>query len=414
MNAAWILMISLFCCSVNAADLSPNQLPLSSRALSNLMNPNPNGCDSCSQEPTAYHLREVTKDFSALWAKTPCRELFATTPPALTPKQLALLRPIKGEWWPVCSLSDLSYTMASSPKQSLDSIIKEVVNEFASADACAADPSKTRNQEGYTSPTRENRELGIMDLAARKKYENLIEKARQRVMNSCCGGNTDCRGKMSKIPIVYCKPEPDPKKPDPCIEDSTYYFDEHGDGSGELHVSPLFFLRPEIPSDDLFTLGHEFGHACSDMLRLTAAKTSAEVRRFNKYFYDIYDPETGEPTSACKITSSVVAIYRQLFKDISIDDGAFGCLLSTSRGLTYARFKDQPCYHSCPARALDESFADAVGFLNSSDDDPTTLYNDACSAIRDHEHPFPMDDLKCLLSSPKFRDIMSSGLGCER
>jgi len=412
--ASVLLLLSSL--SAVAQDDATLQTGMTGDAISKIMNPHAETCDSCTGVAT-YALRKPNKDF---YKDTPCSEILSTHPPSDLASSMSALDKINGEWWPVCSLSFLNDAREKKFDRSLFSAFsvtastEKVAENFAHRDKCARKPSSMLGADGYIPPTQKKEHLAVMTPDQVKAYLAQVSEVRAQVTDQCCSSNpaieSDCRISMGTLKIGVCKPETDPKKPDPCAEDDTYFLASEDESTlGEVDLSP--FMEDGSPHDGLFTLHHEFGHACSQALRNISARASSDYEKVND---NAHVDTPGKPTTGCDLTPEFRRVYTSLLGRFGVNADSADCLLKGADALKNKRFQAGACLGGCPVAAIEESFANTVAFASAEHYNAKIIDWDVCHSTRDTEHLLMVDELRCVLRSSGFAEKFETGLGCSK
>jgi hypothetical protein len=412
--ASVLLLLSSL--SAVAQDDPPPQMGISGDAILKMLNPHTETCDTCAGAAT-YALRKPNKNF---YKDTPCSEILSTHPPSDLVNSMSALDKVDGEWWPVCSLSFLNDAREKKLNPSLFSAFsvsastEKVAENFANRDDCARKASTMRGADHYLAPTQKKEHFTVMNSDQIKAYLSQVAVVQARVTDQCCSSNpaieSDCRQAMGTIKVVLCKPVTDPKKPDPCSEDDTYFQASQDAGQlGEVDLSP--FLKDGLAHDDSFTINHEFGHACSQALRNISATASSDFEKVND---NRYQDTPGKPTVDCDLTPEYMSVYTSLFHRFGVGDDSVGCLINGATALKNKRFQTGACLGGCPVAGIEESFANTVALASAEHFDAKIIDWGVCHGTRDNEHLLVMDDLRCDLRSSGFAEKLETGLGCRK
>ena len=358
-------------------------------------------------------------------------------------------------WWPVC----MPFRVASSPTTNVTRTYTNTIDWMAngtgssrSVDICSWPKSQNRYSADYVPPSRQDRTLNLATSAQRAALNTEIQEARSQSATTCCGTNADCLRLMNSVRVQWCSSDatragygtPDlsggATMSDECIENGTYYSCSSEENElrwraisnvylsdGTIDTNAVAQLRGHYPftpggitlgpyitsAGDFRTkvrvIGHEFGHACSQIKRQIA------INEGNTTFISQMRASMLK-SSSCNLTTSTRAAYLNLFGNAGISTASSSCLMGVADKATQMRFRApaQPCENGCPRAFVEENIADwqSMMALDESRWIPTVVPG-FCNYLRDAQHPWSWDVMACFVQTPSFADKIKRSSGCR-
>lgn len=362
------------------------------------------------------------------WRRTQCSELFGESPPAWL-KELDPDAFFIREWWPLCSLTDLQSARHNTPGQPLSKYIAISDMHLAFRDLCAY-PGADRFSASYVTPSQDSAGLTpinkvsssspvtipraqVLSEEQKKEAEYRLESLKSKIIGPCCGGNSQCESRFSKLKFRWCQPQSDPNQPDHCI-DGAFFSYSWPPFQGQIDISPLL-NRDGLPQDDSFTIAHELGHSCSIARKVTLLfeePTLSNNGHLQQETHRIPGPDE-TMTSACKLDDTYVEWYKKSFEALGASSETFECLLAVASKADSHRFGSQPCTRGCPRQHLEEALAEWVAYRFEARGPNSILRADTCHGNRDSWHPLDADVLRCALKTHQMRKTLQEASGCR-
>ncbi len=360
---------------------------------------------------------ENSGDEAIFWRGISCQDLFSSVPPPNHPGASAL------SWRPLCSVTRINKNLHTSPNSSFEKAIQEEHQNALQHDLCAQGAKAyLEDDAGYKPHSQNEQHITPMTLEDRIAYQKLIEQIRDETSQSCCGNDSECARWFKKVRISFCVPEEDPAKPDPCTEDGTYFNVSDASGlqkfyrgkiqnltlpRGEIDIAPLKVESTGTPNDNVDTIVHELGHACSFARRILA------VKHGDRAAYDQVKVGEGSAATYCKLSPAVVKTYSDLYLKLGLSSATFQCASKYSASAVDNRFVDGQCEKGCPMSAIEEGLADTLALKNVHTNAGTLTLDDFCRGLRDNEHPLASDVLACALKTPSIDQRVREWTGCR-
>ena len=246
----------------------------------------------------------------------------------------------------------------------------------------------------------------------------------------CCNGvgarHHTCQAIFDRTPVLPCVASRSDEGFGDCVRGAYYTTILHPswDGSifrvglsgsiaqghtriGRITVAPLV-LPDGTPYDNVFVIRHELGHLCSDALRHSMMLSG--VREAHDELYELQgqgSPDEDEESPRCVLTPAAESVYRQLWRDLGIEEASYRCLADAIRRL--------PCADRCPRSLMEEAFADWFAMqLTPPPERIPHIFPNACFGIQDTQHLFFGTVMACLSRSPNARAYLEASLQCRR
>lgn len=333
------------------------------------------------------------------------------------------------DWLPYCSLNWIHDEQKAGAKD-LMQILKNAHHTETELDSCA-NTAEMRGSPNYAMPTQNSYLVKLMSLDARLAYEQAIQSQLHSEAIHCCGEDAECKKIFENIKITWCKPQTDPAKPDPCIDDTTAFqriddtrlerlaksrnaslkVSEYQPDSGEITFSPLQKIITDAPHDGPDVIAHELGHSCSSARIQLAIKRGVNYSKAAILAEIKSDPGKGRN---CSITPEVKQRYQEMFETLGSSKETFDCLTEVAHNNTRLRFKSGLCPGGCPIAAIEESFADFMRDISLTPADGKKMFPEVCIALRDNAHPLGADELRCELKTPALVERFKTWSGCAQ
>jgi hypothetical protein len=413
------LLISLVL-SLSANSGAPEDLPLLIEETQkiNELAPSKKGCDG-----EASGIPELGRSSQVFRAAQTCDLLFSPTPPPQFPWA-------GNVYFPFCSLDQLNTQLHDHPKYSPEEAWKKMRDWFVSLDSCT-NPSQNRYSKTFKDDSQVDDGVVKMTKAERVKRAGEVKALLASEAGICCGSDAACQKLMKSVRLEWCVPQKDPKKPDPCVSDGTYFTSDLVDKTvdrlkkleerkklgllridpGYIQLSPLVDSKDRSPTDSLSDIAHELGHACSWMktqLRIVAG----DLQMANAFVQEWeHDTETG---AGCEMIPDVRHRYEYLFKSLGATSDTSNCFLGLATDIVDDRFRRGKCEHGCPIAVIDETVANYMSYVARSKAEGIASFAVNCNEYRDSEHPLGADSLVCAMKTPEVKERMYQWAGCSR
>ena len=251
-------------------------------------------------------------------------------------------------------------------------------------------------------------------------------EARMRCCNGVGARHRTCQAIFDRTPVLPCVPGRSDEGFGECVRGAYYTTILHRtwDGSifriglsgaiaqghtriGRITVAPLV-LPDGTPYDNVFVIRHELGHLCSDALRHSMMLSG--VREAHDELYEWQgqgSQDEGEQSLRCVLTPATESVYRQLWRDLGIEEASYLCLADAIRRL--------PCTDRCPRSLMEEAFADWFAMqLTPSPERIPHIFPNACFGLQDTQHLFFGTVMACLARSANARAFLEDSLQCRR
>jgi hypothetical protein len=364
-------------------------------------------------------------------------------------------------WCPVCMPFQLAQAQARALRWNADTAYRATLSKemygapwmgTRSIDICAWPATENRYSASYQAPSRNDGMLRLLTQVEKTSLETEIISVRTQSSATCCGTNAACLTQMNAVRVEWCSSEatragyttPDLSGggdlPDDCIDNGTYYwgsptendtrtntvnrlFTERGDlipsavagiqgtypfTPGAITLGPYAGVMDDSFGSQIRTIGHEFGHACSE-IKQQLGINQGDIPTITQY------REACHEATSCSISSSARSTYDNLFSQIGMSDSTRSCLFSTSAAAINQRFTSPqaPCENGCPRAYIEENVADwqAMMAISESNWIPAVI-PEYCNYLRDAQHPWSWDVMACFIKTPTFADKVKRSTRC--
>lgn len=366
------------------------------------------------------------------FAKTQnCSELLSSDPPTwVSTSANAGIFKDPANWRPACSPYEVEWLIRKNIPSDRAVILAPLEAATLIHDSCI-NTASDRYGGSFKEPSQESSHVQPMGPEARVKLTEGFEWEKYRLSKACCGSDETCQILIRSVTLRFCKLKDDPKAPDPCVANGTYYTLGNWDdksrwlaklksgaslsdlkgqfpvAAGEITMSPLEDTETHQPyfGANLTGLRHELGHACSRIKRdLFISQGVPEAARDLLSFKD------------CTINSDRSKLYKTLNDGLGISQETASCLEANAKGAKNARFKKQgSCKNGCESSYIEESLANVLALIQMDPSEiASRLIPDLCNAARDSVHGLASDDLRCALNTPSLRNKIEDGIACVK
>jgi len=365
----------------------------------------------------------TSNPYAAYFSRLSCSFLFSEKPINIFQSHEKNLRGVysdESNWTPVCSMVDTHDVLNEKPaleSPNDDLVIMNKISQRAfEADACNF-TKQDRSASEYVNPTQNTNESVVLAENDKINLKKYAEGIKNITATQCCAGNLSCETKIRSVPVSFCKAQKSRDIPDPCIENGDFYqpsdrdavFDskKFNPGVGKIILSP--FEASNVHE----TIAHEFGHACSQILR--DVKTREEIK-INKITDPSFINNEKKPDSETKLDPNQEKIYTLMYSNLNYSKETIDCIINIAHQATKKRFVNGECKNGSESSYIEEAFADYMMYQNISNEDivPGFLPADTCNTIRDSQHPLARDSFKCALKTPTLLEKMELGVGCKK